>query len=318
MRICNIVAGVLFVLTAVWVFANRGVAFVALAFVLGLVMIFGGIVSLAAYFKECIGKLHLSYILADGIIALILGIVVITNRLVTDVEVPLVFGLAIIFTGTTRIMTAFNIGRRRVRMRKYVRILGIVDLLFGMYMFYNASVMGIHNITLVAISFMLQGINIISGGIEMPKERGFINKHGKSKRRKRQRAAAEAAVKKSSKEMRAAARAIASGTDLASEIKKNDDEINSGKVRESVNSDRTDDEPAKETYGIEVLFDDLKSEKQDADIEEQKIEEMIDSMNWRKTLTSFEPIKISDAEAAESASLPAADIDQNQKYNQED
>lgn len=296
----------LFILTSVWIFANRGVAFIALAFVIGIVMMLQGIVSVMAYFKKCAGKIHLSYILADGIIAFLLGITVITNRLVTDVEVPLFFGLAIIFTGTTRVMTSFNIGRRRVQMRKYLFMLGAFDIVFGMYMFYNASIAGIHNIVLVAVSFMLQGINVISAGIEMPKERSFINKHGRHSRRKRQRAAAEAAVKKSSHEMRAAARAIAEGTDMASEIKKGSGEAEKSKANTDVIPDITNnDEPEKEKHGIEALFSGFKIEKRNT--EEAKIEELIDSMDWRKTLTSFEPIKMTDDEFADAVSAASGE-----------
>lgn len=195
MRLCVITCGILYILTAVWTFANKGVAFIALAFVFGVVMLVEGAIAFLAYFRKCRRKIHLSYILSDGIIALLLGAVVITNRLVTDVEVPLLFGLWLMFSGTTRIITSFNIGRRRTGMRKYVFILGFVDILYGVYILFNSILLTIPNIVLVSVCFLLQGINVIAAGIEMPKPAEFYNKHkntlSKSKRRKERKARKE-------------------------------------------------------------------------------------------------------------------------------
>lgn len=295
MRILTIFTGILFIITAVWTYANQGVAFIALAFILGLVMIIGGLVSFFAFFAKCRGKIHLNYILSDGIIAILLGIIVITNRLVTDVEVPLLFGLAIIFTGTTRIITSFYIGRRRVGMRKYVFILGIIDICFGMGMMYNASVLALPNIVLVSVSFILQGINILFGGIEMPKERSFINKHAKHERREKQHKVAQKRIKQSSKDMRDAAHAVAGdkAEKVSLEQEAKEDDFDSKEARKRRRAQRAASNP-------EEMFAGLNLAPEKDTVEEKKIEEMIDSMDWRKTLTSFEPIRITDEEMKEA------------------
>lgn len=295
MRILTIFTGILFIITAVWTYANQGVAFIALAFVLGLVMIIGGLVSFFAFFAKCRGKFHLNYILSDGIIAILLGLIVITNRLVTDIEIPLLFGLAIIFTGTTRIITSFYIGRRRVGLRKYVFILGLIDICFGMYMMYNAAVLSVPNITLAAVSFVLQGINILFGGIEMPKGREYLNKHAKLEREKKQHKVAQKRIKQSSKNMREAVKAVAGDVEKKEsfETQAANDNFDSKEARKRRRAQREISNPEEMFAGLSVTASEETKE-------EKKIEEMIDSMDWRKTLTSFEPIRMTDEEIAEA------------------
>ena len=118
MRILTIISGILMVLSGVFCFVNPGQTFLALAFIIGIVMVINGIIHTMAYL---IGRgFHNrgdnnGWILTDALITLLLGILVLCNQLVADTVIPMVFGMWILVSGILRIEAATRIDRVRKR-----------------------------------------------------------------------------------------------------------------------------------------------------------------------------------------------------------
>lgn len=176
MRLLTIVSGGLCVLSSVWCFANAGKAFVTMAFVIGLIMILQGVVGIAGYFavKKKMG--NSIYISSEATLSLLLGIMVITNRLVTDNMVTIFFGMWVLFCGVLRTATVLEFDKEETPMWKYNLLLGVVSVVIGILAFFNIGISDLSVVMVVALCMLVQGVNIIAGGIEMPKKKLKLSK----------------------------------------------------------------------------------------------------------------------------------------------
>lgn len=184
MRIVTIIAGMISVISGIWCLANPGETFFSLAFVLGIVMLFSGVSGIFAYLSMRIEKDNgtSGWILADGMLSVILSLLVLSNQLVTDAVIPLFFGMWVMFSGIMRIAAALAIkgmGKVKERVRGKAKskarskswgwmfALGIISVLAGVYSFINPVAAGLAIVMLVGIFFILQGVNILAIGIQM-------------------------------------------------------------------------------------------------------------------------------------------------------
>lgn len=176
MRLLTIIAGGLCVLSSVWSFANAGKAFVTMAFVIGIIMIFQGAVGVGGYFavKKKMG--NSIYIFSEATLSLLLGIIVITNRLATDNMVTIFFGMWVLFCGVLRTATVLEFDKEETPMWKYNLLLGVVSVVIGILAFFNIGISGLSVMMVVALCMLVQGINIIAAGIEMPKKKLKLSK----------------------------------------------------------------------------------------------------------------------------------------------
>ena len=175
MRILTIISGILMVLTGVFCFVNPGQTFLALAFVIGIVMVINGIIHTMAYL---IGRgFHNrgdnnGWILTDALITLLLGILVLCNQLVADTAIPMVFGMWILVSGILRIEAATHIDRtRKTGNFMTTLITGVLTVVIGIFGFINPLVMLLNTTILLGIFLAMEGINIIELGIHMPHEK---------------------------------------------------------------------------------------------------------------------------------------------------
>ena len=175
MRILTIISGILMVLSGVFCFVNPGQTFLALAFIIGIVMVINGIIHTMAYL---IGRgFHNrgdnnGWILTDALITLLLDILVLCNQLVADTVIPMVFGMWILVSGILRIEAATRIDRVRKRANFMTTLLtGILTVIIGIFGFINPLVMLLSTTVLLGIFLVMEGVNIIELGIHMPHEK---------------------------------------------------------------------------------------------------------------------------------------------------
>lgn len=182
MRTLTIISGILLILTGVFCFANPGETFLSLAFIIGFSMVVNGVIHAAAYVQGRAGnkKDNNGWIMADAIIAIILGFLVLCNQIVADVAVPLVFGMWTMFSGILRIVSSSQIDRENKKGNfVWTFATGILCVVGGMYAFFNPILAGIAIAILLGALFVLQGISVLELGIHMP--------HEKKKKEKRNR-----------------------------------------------------------------------------------------------------------------------------------
>ena len=87
MKILTIFSGVLMTLLGVFSIANAGIAFLSLAFPIGIVFIIVGMILCFAYRKIAQDEENSHWILIEGLTMFMLGIVVLTGQLAADIDV---------------------------------------------------------------------------------------------------------------------------------------------------------------------------------------------------------------------------------------
>jgi uncharacterized membrane protein HdeD (DUF308 family) len=193
MRLLTVFSGVLLVATGVFGIANQGVSFLAIAFVIGVVMIFAGTVQASGYiygrfsnreeitipdnavtsdtqrqFTRIQNNAH-GWIMIDGLVTFILGLLVLFNQLKAEIAIVSVFGMWMLNAGIRRVVTSSYIDRSKKEVNFYWTLgTGVLNTVAGIYAFYNASLFQFPLATLLGGFFVLQGISTLELGVHMP------------------------------------------------------------------------------------------------------------------------------------------------------
>ncbi len=175
MRVLTIISGALMALTGIFCFMNPGQTFLALAFIIGIVMILNGVIHILAY---VLGRGlnnrgdNNGWILVDALITLLLGLMVVGNQLVADTSIHMVFGMWLLVSGVLRLEAATRINYKNKKSNFIVTLAtGIATTALGLFGFVNPLVAVVNTIVLLGMFMLMQGINIIELGIDMPHEK---------------------------------------------------------------------------------------------------------------------------------------------------
>ena len=168
MRVLTIISGVMMILTGLWCIANQGVAFAALAFVLGTAMVVNGAVVAAALIKTKKRPDGLGWVLSDALVGIILGCIVLSNQLATDLMILMFFGMWMLFSGCSRLVGALTLKKQENKSWSWTMGLGLICTLSGIYSFFNFNAGGIALGILIGIFFLMQGTNVLIFGISLP------------------------------------------------------------------------------------------------------------------------------------------------------
>lgn len=192
MRLLTVISGVLLVATGVFGIANQGVSFLAIAFVIGIVMIFTGTIQASGYIygrfsnrEEIVVEDDSStdkqrqyirtqsnahgWIMIDGLVTFMLGVLVLSNQLNAEIAIISVFGMWMLNAGIRRIVTSSYIDRNIKSGNFYWTLgTGVLNTVAGVYAFYNDSTFQFPLATLLGGFFVLQGISTLELGVHMP------------------------------------------------------------------------------------------------------------------------------------------------------
>jgi len=172
MRILTVIAGITLMVTGIWCFTHRGVGFLSIAFVLGCIMVFVGTLSILVYFFAPGKQDGFGWFFAEGLITLILGGLVLANKLITDSMVPIFFGMWLLFCGVMRIVASLHLILAKNNSWIFTLAAGCISASFGVYTFFNQTVANtIPLIILTGIIFLIQGINVLVYGVFIPGKR---------------------------------------------------------------------------------------------------------------------------------------------------
>ena len=153
--------GGLFILGGFFMIFNSGITFLSVAFVIGLLFIVAGLLECLSYRSYRGVEEDNKWVLIDGLVMFILGILIIFNRISADATVPAVFGLWVLTIGVRNLVRAWEkIEHKNSFFYGHV-IIGIVNLLVGLYMFVNDILLGISVAALVGVCLITQGTNLV-------------------------------------------------------------------------------------------------------------------------------------------------------------
>ena len=155
-------------------FANSGLLFMNIAFLVGMGLLVTGAVSLFSYlFGIGETRKEASWFLSESILVIVLSVLILINQISSDTAVPYVFGMQLVTSGILRlVLVVTRKGEMDGFEYKSNRATGAVGMLLGIYFFMNSSLLNLNVAVLSGIAMALHGLNIVFFGIAMPpKER---------------------------------------------------------------------------------------------------------------------------------------------------
>ena len=161
MRILTMLTGILFMGAGIYLIANGGITFMSVAFIIGILFILGGIVECLSYNSYRGDEDDRTWILIDGMTTFLLGGLILLNKLSADAVVPMVLGLWVITTGVRNFVTAWE---KRDRMFYDHLAIGLLNLIAGIYVFFDADIFNLATLTMVGLCIVVQGFNIFHIG----------------------------------------------------------------------------------------------------------------------------------------------------------
>ena len=170
MRLLTLLSGAVFIIAGTFCFANPGATILSIAFVLGVTMIFFGACGILTYVINRKAHETSGWILEETILTTILGMIVLTDRVVTDDVIPIFFGMWIMIAGIMRIVEAFTLRVKGSKVWSFSLSFGILSVIAGIYAFLNPISNMISLPALIGVFFIIQGLNTIANGVHMIKE----------------------------------------------------------------------------------------------------------------------------------------------------
>ena len=164
-RVLWVISGVLLMAAGVMALFNPSFALGYLAILIGITMLISGIVDIGIYAKTSRVLLGSGWILADGILSVILALILLFNQTVTAVTIPFVFGMWLVFTGVSKAISSFDLKYLQVTGWGWFLALGILLAVGGVLCFIKPVVGALAVGILVGISLILQGTMAILKGL---------------------------------------------------------------------------------------------------------------------------------------------------------
>ena len=156
--------GVLFIGAGIFLVANGGVTFLSVAFVVGVMFVIAGIVECLSYNSYRGDNVEKSWILNDGLTTFVLGVLILLNKISADAVVPMILGLWVLITGIRNFVHAWEHIEDRGSMFYDHLIVGLLNIIFGLYVFFDSEIFNLASITMIGLCVIVQGINILHVG----------------------------------------------------------------------------------------------------------------------------------------------------------
>ena len=164
MRILTMLTGILFLGAGIYLVANEGVTFLSVAFIVGLMFVIAGVVECLSYSSYRGDNVERSWILNDGTTTFVLGELILLNKISADAVVPMILGLWVLITGIRNFVHAWEHIEERGNAFYDHLIIGLLNLIFGLYVFFDGEIFNLASITMIGLCMIVQGVNIIHIG----------------------------------------------------------------------------------------------------------------------------------------------------------
>lgn len=161
-RILWLASGILLVIAGIWCLCTPGQVVADIAYILGAFTLISGVLSLAAYLLSGAGTLGGGWMLADGLITVLLGVLLLANQWLVASLLPYVFSVWIGFSGITRLILGADL--RKVGSRRWwlMTLEGAICLAFGLLSLFRPVTSAVAIGIFSGIFLILSGISILN------------------------------------------------------------------------------------------------------------------------------------------------------------
>lgn len=169
MKFFTIITGGIFAFVGVFALVNSGLSFMSIAFPIGIVLLFVGLIQCLSYRSSRGDAESVHWMLIEGLTTFFLGVVVLSGRLAADIAVPVVFGMWVMISGIRGLVVISEnfLGQEKNFDFFWTLGVGILNFGAGLYTFFNTDLLGFSVGTLVGVCIILQGLNMVKIGTAM-------------------------------------------------------------------------------------------------------------------------------------------------------
>ena len=171
-----VLRGVLLILFAILCFVNPGLTAVSLAVWFGAMLCVDGGFTLIGAMMSWKEEEDRWLILADGVLSLVLGILIIRAPGVSLLFVALTFAFWFIFSGITRIATAIAL-RKEMKGEGWMILGGALSVVFGLVLFAQPGLSLGTLLTFTGVFALVGGILLVLAGFKVRKGDKWLKEH---------------------------------------------------------------------------------------------------------------------------------------------
>ena len=163
-RVLWVIAGVLLVIAGIACLRNPGAALTSMTVILGVAMLFSGIVDIVIFATAHNDMAGSGWFLLDGILTVLLSLFVLVNGWFTALTLPFIFGMWLIFSGITKFVNSFDLQRLGVRGWGWFTAIGVLLACAGFFSFLSPIASLVAMTTVIGVFLVMQGIASIVRG----------------------------------------------------------------------------------------------------------------------------------------------------------
>ncbi len=160
-RLVLLIAGVLLLAAGLMMAMSPAATMRAISILLGLILIIAGGVDLAVYLGFRRLLCGVGWMLASGLVTLLLGVLVLFNKWITAVTVPVLFSVWILFAGAATAVRALDLHHFHMRSWLLYLILGLLQVVLGIVALFQPLAAATLVSILVGVQLMLRGVDVI-------------------------------------------------------------------------------------------------------------------------------------------------------------
>ncbi|PWL71877.1 MAG: hypothetical protein DBY25_03755 [Clostridiales bacterium] len=161
LRVIWIVSGVLLLIAGILCFISPSVALQSIALWLGLFMLVSGVLDIIAFAKSYDVVIGSGWLLANGILTLLLGLLMLGNEWITATVLPLLLILWLISSGISSLVHSFDLKRFGVSGWGLMTAWGAVEIVFGVVSLFKPVAAVVAMAILIGITFVIEGIKML-------------------------------------------------------------------------------------------------------------------------------------------------------------
>ena len=159
-----VISGVLLVIAGVICIASPGIALGTLSVFLGVILLISGVADLVIFAKAHKVISGAGWILADGILTVILSLFLLFHQMLVVVSLPVIFGMWLIFSGVSKMIISFDLKTAGARGWGWFTFFGILLAVCGILAFVKPVAAAVALSVLVGITLIVHGIIIVVKG----------------------------------------------------------------------------------------------------------------------------------------------------------
>ena len=163
-KILWLISGILLIFSGIVCMFNPSVTLVSLAFLMGVALLFSGLIDILIFVRIKDILPGAGWTLADGIITIVISVLLFCNQVLAASAIPFIFGMWVIFSGIAKTINSFDLKRFGMDGWGWVMILGVLEVVLGFISFFRPVIAAIAIGLIVGLALVVQGaIGILMG-----------------------------------------------------------------------------------------------------------------------------------------------------------